>query len=164
MGRLDPGSFDESTDQPGYVTGVFGLRDPIQKRNLLVVGRINLVAKTVETFPLGPAPVGGDISFTIAPDRKIAHVLHEQIGRHELWTIDMAARRVVSRVPVPSRPRMQIRASSSGQLLYFYEAGRLIEVYTADASKKLRTITLDSDMMYGTFVIVSANDAGTTTR
>ena len=85
-------------------------------------------------------------------------------GNHELWTIDMAARRVVSRVPVPSRPRMQIRASSSGQLLYFYEAGRLIEVYTADASKKLRTITLDSDMMYGTFVIVSANDAGTTTR
>jgi len=164
MGRLDPGSFDESTDQPGYVTGVFTMRDPIQKRNLLVIGRINLVARTVETFPLGPAPVGGDVSFTIAPDRKLAHVLHEQIGRHELWTIDMATHRVVSSVPVPSRPRMQIRASSSGQLLYFYEAGRLIEVYTADASKKLRTIALDSDMMYGTFVIVSATDAGTTTR
>jgi hypothetical protein len=164
MGRLDPGSFDESTDQPGHVTGVFTMRDPIQKRNLLVAGRINLVARTVETFPLGPAPVGGDISFTISPDRKLAHVLHEQIGRHELWTIDMAARLVVSRVPVPSRPRMQIRASSSGQLLYFYEAGRLIEVFTADASKKLRTIALDSDMMYGTFVIVSAADAGTATR
>jgi hypothetical protein len=30
--------------------------------------------------------------------------------------------------------------------------------------KKLRTITLDADMMYGTFVIVSAADAGTATR
>jgi hypothetical protein len=76
----------------------------------------------------------------------------------------MTTHRVVNRVPVPSRPRMQIRASSSGQLLYFYEAGRLIDIYTADALKKLRTITLDADMMYGTFVIVSAADAGTATR
>jgi hypothetical protein len=164
MGRLDPSSLDESTDRPGFLTGVFTLRDAVQHRALLVVGQVNLMAKTVETFPLGPAPVGGDVSFTISPDRKLGHVLHEQIGRHELWTIDMATHRVVSRTPVPSRPRMQIRASSSSQLLYFYEAGRLIEVYTADASKKLRTIALDSDMMYGTFVIVSAADAGTATR
>jgi hypothetical protein len=164
MGRLDPGSFDESTDKPGFVTGVFVMRDAVQHRNLLVVGQIDLVAKTVETFPLGPAPLGGDVSFTISPDRKIAHVLHEQIGRHELWTIDMATHRVVSRVPVPSRPRMQVRASSSNRLLYFYEAGRLIEVYSADASKKLRTIALDSDMMYGTFIILSAADAGTPSR
>ena len=159
MGRLDPGSFDESTDRPGFVTGVFTMRDALQKRDLLVVGQMNLTAKTVETFPLGPAPVGGDVSFTISPDRTRAHVLHEQIGRHELWTIDMATHRVLSRVPVPSRPRMQVRASSSDQLLYFYEAGRLIEVYTADASKRLRTITLDSDMMYGTFVIVPSSAA-----
>lgn len=158
-GRLDPGSFDESTDRPGFVTGVFTMRDPIQNRSLLVVGQIDLVARTVETFPLGPAPVGGDVSFTIAPDRKLGHVLHEQIGRHELWTIDMATRRVVSRRPVPSRPRMQVRASSSGQMLYFYEAGRLIDLYTADASKKLRTIALDSDMMYGTFVILPGGRA-----
>jgi len=164
MGRLDPGSFDDSTDRPGFVTGVFTMRDALQHRNLLVVGQINMAARTVETFPLGPAPVGGDVSFTISPDRKIAHVLHGQIGRHELWTIDMAAHRVTSRVPVPSRPRMQVRASSSDQLLYFYEAGRLIEVYTADASKKLRTIALDSDMMYGTFVILPAAEAGTAAR
>ena len=129
-----------------------------------MVGQIDLVRKTVETFPLGPAPVGGDVSFTISPDRTRAHVLHEQIGRHELWTIDMASHRVVSRVPVPSRPRMQVRASSSNQLLYFYEAGRLIEVYTADASKKIKTIALDSDMMYGTFVIIPASAAGTASR
>jgi hypothetical protein len=158
MGRLDPGSFDESTDRPGFVTGLFTLRDPVQHRNLLVIGQINLAAKTVETFPLGPAPTGGDISFTIAPDRTRGHVLHEQIGRHELWTVDMTERKVVSRVEVPSRPRMQVRASSSGQLLYFYEAGPLIELYSADATKRLRTITLDSDMMYGTFVILPAQN------
>ena len=164
MGRLDPSSLDESTDRPGFLTGVFVMRDAVQHRALLVIGQVNLMAKTIETFPLGPAPVGGDVSFTISPDRKLAHVLHEQIGRHELWTIDMTTHRVVSRVPIPSRPRMQVRASSSGQLLYVYEAGRLIEIYSADASKKLRTLALDSDMMYGTFVIVSAADAGTATR
>jgi hypothetical protein len=164
MGRLDPGSFDESTDRPGFLTGVFTMRDALQHRNLLVVGQIDLASKTVETFPLGPAPVGGDVSFTIAPDRARAHVLHEQVGRHELWTVDMVAHRVLSRVPIPTRPRMQVRASSSGQLLYFYEAGRLIELYTADASKRLRTITLDSDMMYGTFVIVPASSAGAAAR
>jgi len=164
VGRLDPGSFDESTDKPGFITGVFTMRDPLQHRDLPVVGQVDLVARTVETFPLGPEPVGGDVSFTIARDRKVAHVLHGDIGRHELWTIDMATHRVTSRVPVPSRPRMQVRASSSGQVLYFYQAGRLIELYTADASTKLRTIELDSDMMYGTFMVLSAADAGMAVR
>ena len=45
---------------------------------------------------------------------------------------------------------------SSGGLLYLYEAGRTIEVYSADASTRLRTIELDSDMMYATFVIIPA--------
>jgi DNA-binding beta-propeller fold protein YncE len=156
LGRLDPGAWDESADQPGFLTSLFTMRDPVQKRNLLVVGQINLVAKSVESFPLGPAPPAENLSFSVAPDRRRAYVLHEEIGRHELWTIDMATRRVLSRVSVPSRPRMQIRSSSSGQILYFYEAGRLIELYSADASKRLRTITLDSDMMYGTFVILPA--------
>jgi hypothetical protein len=159
MGRLDPGSFDESTDKPGFITGLFTMRDAVQNRKLLVVGQIDLARRTVETFPLGPAPQGGTFSFTIAPDRSRAHVLHGDIGRHELWTVDMATRRVTSRVPIPSRPRMQVRVSSSGQVLYFYEAGRLIELYTADASRRLRTIALDSDMMYGTFVIMPARAA-----
>ena len=156
MGRLDPGAWDDAADQPGVFSSLFTMRDAVQKRNLLVVGQINLAAKTVDTFPLGPAPTAGDLSFNVAPDRRHAYVLHGDIGRHELWTIDLVGRRVQSRVSVPSRPRMQIRSSSSGQMLYFHEAGRLIELYSTDASKRLRTITLDSDMMYGTFVVVPA--------
>jgi hypothetical protein len=92
----------------------------------------------------------------VAPDRKRAHLLLGDIGRHELWTIDMAGKRVERRTEVPTRTRMQMRSSSSGQLLYLYEAGRTIEVYTADAATRLRTIELDSDMMYNTFVILPA--------
>ena len=68
------------------------------------------------------------MSFTVAPGRKRANVLLAEIGRHRLMSIDIEARRVTSRVDVPSRTRMQMRTSSTG-LLYLYEAGRTIEVF-----------------------------------
>ena len=83
-----------------------------------------------------------------------------EIGRHRLMTIDMDERRVTNQVEVPTRTRMQMRSSSTG-LLYIYEAGRTIEIYAADGSKRLRTIELDSDMMYATFVIVPGTAAAT---
>lgn len=153
MGRFDPGPWDDSADARGHVTSLFTMRDAVMNRRLLVVGRIDLAAKTVDTFTLGPAPQTGNLSFTMAPGGARANVLAAEIGRHELWNIDMAARAVTTRVEVPTRTRMQMRTSSTG-LLYIYEAGRTIEVYSADATKRLRTIELDSDMMYATFVIV----------
>ena len=155
LGRFDAGPRDDSADPQGFVTSLFTMRDAVMGRKLLAVGRIDLAAKTVDVFPLGPEPTADSLSFTVAPDRRHAHVLVAEIGRHQLWTIDITARQVQSRIDVPSRTRMQMRMSSSG-LLYLYEAGRTIELYTADASKRLRTIALDSDMMYGTFVIVPA--------
>jgi hypothetical protein len=50
---------------------------------------------------------------------------------------------------------MSIRTSSSGQLIYIFEAGNTIDVYDADGFKFLHTITLDSDMKYGTFYVVA---------
>ena len=162
MGRFDPGPWDDSADARGIATSLFTMSDAVMHRKLLVVGRINLAAKTVDTFPLGPVPTADSMSFTVGPDRTRAHILLAEIGRHELWTINLAERRVQSRIEVPTRTRMQMRSSSSG-LTYIYEAGRTIEVYSADASTRLRTIGLDSDMMYSTFVIVPASPAAATT-
>lgn len=153
MGRFDQGPSDDSADPQGKVTSLFTMRDTVAHRKVLVVGEIDLAAKTIDTFTLGPAPDSGGLSFTMSPDRQHAVVLRAEIGRHELWTIDMAARAVTKRVEVPTRTRMQMRTSSTG-LLYVYEAGSTIEVYSADATTRLRTIQLDSDMMYATFVIV----------
>ncbi len=155
MGRFDPGPWDDSADPGGTVTSLFTSQDPLMKRKLLVVGQIDLAARTIDTFTLGPAPEAGNLSFTMSPDRRHAVVLKAEIGRHELWSIDMAARAVTNRVDVPTRTRMQMRTSSTG-LLYLYEAGRTIEIYSADAKTRLRTIELDSDMMYATFVIMPA--------
>lgn len=153
FGRFDPGPWDDSADPQGTATSLFVMRDALHGRKIAVVGRIDLAKRTVDTFPLGPAPETGSLSFTMSPDGRWANVLRGEIGRHELWTIDMAARAVTRRVEVPTRTRMQMRTSSTG-LLYLYEAGRTIEIYSADATTRLRTIELDSDMMYATFVIV----------
>ena len=156
LGRVEAGPSDDSADPQGFVTGLFTTQDAVMKRKSIAVGRINLAARTVELFPLGPEPNVDGVSFTAAPDHKHATVLLAEIGRHRLWTIDLETHQVTQRVEVPSRTRMQMRMSSNG-LLYLYEAGRTIEVFSADASKRLRTIELDSDMMYATFVIVPAS-------
>lgn len=154
FGRFEPGPWDDAADAPGHVTGLFVMNDATAHRRVVVIGDVDLAAKTIDTFVLGPEPAVDGLSFHVAPDRKTAHVLLAEIGRHQLWTVDMAARRVAQRVDVPTRTRMQMRASSSGRALYLYEAGRTIEVFTADASTRLSTIELDSDMMYATFVIL----------
>jgi hypothetical protein len=41
---------------------------------------------------------------------------------------------------------MALRSSSSGQLLYIYQAGHTIDVYEAATFRHLRTIELDGDM------------------
>lgn len=154
LNRFDPGSFDESVDEGGNFTGLFTMRDPVARREILVIGRVNLGAKSIEFFPLGPSPEAGDLSFAIAPDRKHAYILREEIGQAEVWIVDMAAKRLQGKSTFKGRPRMAIRCSSSGQIVYIYEAGNTIDLYDADGFKYLRTITLDSDMMYGTFYIV----------
>lgn len=159
LGRFEPGPWDDTFDPQGRVTSLFEMQDAVMHRKLLVIGQVDLAAKTVETFPLGPVPEADGYSFHVSPDRRTAHVLLAEIGRHQLWTIDMASHQITSRVDVPTRTRMQMRASSNGQALYIYEAGRTIEIYTADGRTKLKTIELDSDMMYATFTIVPGTPA-----
>lgn len=154
LGRFDQGPWTDEADDPGMATALFVQRDAIQKRRMLVAGRIDLVKKTVAVTPIGPEPVARSLGFHVAPDRKHAHLLLGDIGRHELWTIDLAAGKVTNRQDVPTRTRMQMRSSTSGEVLYIYEAGRTIELYSADAKTKLRTIELDSDMMYATFTLL----------
>jgi hypothetical protein len=154
LGRFDLGSMDEANDEPGYFTALFGMDDRVQKRRLLVVGRVNLGQKRIEFFPVGPAPDRGQVSFALAPDRKHGYVLVDEIGHHELWTIDIAGKRRESQVQFGGRPRMALRSSSNGKILYIYQAGNTIDLYEAAGFKYLRTITLDADMMYGSFHVV----------
>jgi hypothetical protein len=159
LGRFDPGPWDDSADPVGHVTGLFTINDTLMQRKSLAVAQIDLAKRTVDVFSVGPVPKADSLAFTMAPDHKHASILVAQIGRHQLWMVDLEARKITRQIDVPTRTRMQMRMSSGG-LMYLYEAGRTIEVYSADASTRLRTIELDSDMMYATFVIVPGTPSG----
>ncbi len=55
LGRVNFGSVDDFNDDPGFFTGLFTTQDPIQNRRIMNLGRVNLVAKTIDLTPIGPA-------------------------------------------------------------------------------------------------------------
>jgi hypothetical protein len=114
------------------------------------VARVDLSARTLDFYTLGPSV---NVSFSLAPGRTRAYGLYQEIGRYELWTFDLEARRIASRVEFKGRPRMALRTSTNGRLLYIYLAGNTIDVYEAATFKYLRTIDLGADSTTPLFVV-----------
>ena len=93
---------------------------------------------------MGPAREIG--VFALAPGRKRAYGLLEEIGNYEFWTFDLEQHRVLKRTPFPGRPRMELAVSSNGKLLYVSGAGDTIDLYDAATHRFLRTVTLDAEI------------------
>lgn len=148
FGRFDFGPRDTTYEEPGFYSGIFTVRDPALNRDIMGVGRVNLTAKSFEWWPVGPAmqlPVGArPVGFSLAPDRKRAYGLLQEIGRYEFWTFDLERHNVL-KTQFEGRPRMALRPSTNGKLLYIYQAGNTIDLYDASNYKHLRTMTLDAD-------------------
>lgn len=149
FGRLEFGSTDVLNDEPGFYTGIFNASDPVQHRRTMGIGRVNLAAKRVDFFTLGPST---PLSFTLAPGRKVAYGLSSEIGRYEFWKFDLEQKRLAKRAEFQGRPRMSLKTSSNGKVLYIYNAGNTIDLWDAETFKYLRTITLDGDMTSEMFV------------
>jgi DNA-binding beta-propeller fold protein YncE len=144
------GGLDTTNDQPGYLTTTLTIEDPVQRRRMMGVARINLAKKDYEFYTLGPA---GGMNFALAPDGKRGYGLESSIGRYQFWTFDLAQRRVVTRAEFDGRPRMSLKTSSNGQLLYIYNAGETIDIYDGSSYKYLRTITLPGDVTTQFYVV-----------
>jgi DNA-binding beta-propeller fold protein YncE len=158
LGRVNFGSVDDFNDDPGFFTGLFTTQDPIQNRRIMNIGRVNLVAKTIDLTPIGPAE---GVSFAMSADRKKAYGLVQgsgsnpatPIGRYEFWAFDVAQKKLLNRTPFEGRPRMALRVSSNGRLLYVFQAGATIDVYDAATYKKLRTIEMNADQTTSLFIL-----------
>ena len=161
FGRLEFGPRDVLNDVPGFYTALFNVSDPVQHRRTMGIGRVNLAAKTVDFYTLGPST---QVSFTLAPDRKTAYGLLEEIGRYEFWKFDLEHHRLASRVEFKGRPRMGLKTSSNGKVLYIYVAGNTIDLYDAETYQYLRTITLDGDMTTDLFVFPAPPSAFTSSQ
>ncbi|MGQ0732985.1 MAG: YncE family protein [Acidobacteriota bacterium] len=150
LGRVSFGPFDDINDDPGFFTGLFTTQDPVMNRRIMGIGRVNLAAKTLEFHPIGPSE---GVGFAMAPDRAKGYGLLQQIGRYEFWTFDLTRKQLASRTPFDGRPRMALRVSSNGRLLYLFQAGATIDVYEAATFKFLRTIQMDADQTTNLFVL-----------
>jgi hypothetical protein len=141
---------NELNEEPGFITSLFTVPDAVNNRRIMGVARVNLGQKSMDFYALGPeAPV----SFTLAPGRKWGYGLYSDIGKYEFWSFDLANRRIDRRIEFQGRPRMSVKVSTNGKLLYIYEAGNTIDVFDAASFKYLRTITLDADMTTDLFVM-----------
>jgi hypothetical protein len=150
LGRVSFGSVDDFNDDPGFFTGLFTTQDAVQNRRIMNLGRVNLVAKTIDLTPIGPAE---GVGFAMSPDRKRAWGLMQQIGRYEFWAFDVTQKKLISRTPFEGRPRMALRVSSNGKLLYVFQAGATIDVYDAASYKKLRTIEMNADQTTSLYIL-----------
>jgi len=159
-GRLDFGATDDFNEERGFFTGVFYMQDPVQKRRLMGIGRVNLAAKEIDFFTLAPAQPR--MAFALAPDRKKGYGLLQDIGRYEFWTFDLPGKKIESRVEFKGRPRMDISVSTNGKLLYVWQAGNTIDLYDASNYKYLRTITLNADTTTRMFVVPAKGPSRTT--
>jgi hypothetical protein len=150
LGRVSFGAVDDFNEDPGFFTGLFTTQDVVQNRRIMNLGRVNLVAKTIDLTPIGPAE---GVGFALAPDRKNGYGLMQQIGRYEFWAFDVAQKKLVNRTPFDGRPRMALRVSSNGRLLYIFQAGATIDVYDAASYKRLRTIEMNADQTTNLFIL-----------
>src|SRR4051812_35840613 len=158
LNRFDFGPRDVTFEEPGFYSGVFSVMDPVENRRIMGIARVNLGAKSVDFWPLGPfRPVG----FSLAPDRKRAYGLLQDIAHYEFWTFDLEHHKLGSKMEFSGRPRMALRTSSNGKVLYIYQAGNTIDLYEASTYKYLRTITLDADTTTELIVVPPAANATT---
>ena len=150
FGRIGFNSSDDFYEEPGYFTGLFQVQDAVEHRHIMGIARVNLPAKSVDFYALGPAT---QLQFTLAPGRKRAYAVHDEIGRYEFWSFDLEHKTIDRRQEFQGRPRMAIKTSSNGKILYIYQAGSTIDLYDAATFNRLRTITLDMDMSTELYVL-----------
>ena len=150
LGRVNFGAVDDVNDDPGFFTGLFSMQDPVMNRRIMGIGRVDLVGKSVEFHPIGPSEFVG---FAMAPDRKRAYGLLQQIGRYEFWSFDLEQKKLLNRTEFEGRPRMALRVSSNGRLLYIFQAGATIDVYDAATYRHLRTIEMNADQTTNLFIL-----------
>jgi hypothetical protein len=144
FGRVRLGAADDTHEERGFVSGLFTVDDPLQHMKMMGVARMDLGRKALDFWTIGPALELH--RFALAPGRKRAYALLDETGGWEMWTLDLERRQVARRTPFAGRPRMDLKVSSSGKLLYVFGAGNTVDVFDAATHRLLRTVSLDYEV------------------
>ena len=146
------GNSDDPNEEPGVVTSVFNATDPVARRPMFGLARLELSTRNLDFTPIGPA-VTGMSGLRLTPDRKTGYTVAflggnrvEPTRRTEFWVFDIATRKLTRKQEFDSRSRFSFTLSSYGKQIYVYGAGPTIEVYDAETFKPQRVITLEGDI------------------
>jgi DNA-binding beta-propeller fold protein YncE len=153
------GSGDDPNEEAGVVTSVFNTTDPVVRRRIFGIARLDLISRILDFTPVGPS-VTGMTGLRLTPDRKTGYTVaflggspSEPTRRTEFWVFDIPSRKLVKKHEFESRSRFNFAVSSDGKQLYIYGAGPTIEVYDAETFKLQRVMTFDGDMTTGMLVL-----------
>lgn len=150
------GGVDTIQSDPGFLTTTMTVEDPVQNRRMMGVARVNLNAKTLDFYTIGPA---GGVNFALSPDGQYGYGIESEIGRYQFWTFDLKKRQVAKRQEFDGRPRMSLKTSTNGKVLYIYNAGSTIDSYDAESYKPLNVLQLPGDVSTALIVLPSTDTA-----
>ncbi|HEX6942238.1 MAG TPA: hypothetical protein VF128_04885 [Gemmatimonadaceae bacterium] len=146
VGRLPAFFGTQLYEEPGYFTGLFRVTDPVNRRTLMGIARTNLVQRTIDWYMLGPPGPSAPGGITLAPGRKRAYGLVQQVGNWQYWTFDLENKSVLGKIEFKGRPRMQITAGTDGKVIYLHGAGSTLDIRDVNTFDLIRTIELPGDM------------------
>ena len=146
FGRLPATFFTQLNEEPGYNTSLFRVTDPVNRRTLMGIARTNLMARTIDWFMLGPPGPAAPGGITLAPGRKRAYGLVQQVGNWQFWTFDLENKRVIGKIEFNGRPRMSITPSTDGKFIYLHGPGSTVEIHDVNTFAPIRLIEMPADM------------------
>ena len=139
---------DDPYDKPGMVTAIFNSADPIIHHKVFGIAQINLVDRSFDFTPIGPA-INFMTGLKLTPDRKTGYLVayRDQLGnRHtEFWVFDMATRKLITSVEFPGPTQIRFTLSGNGKDIYIYGGAPMMDIYDAATLKLKKTLDLNAD-------------------
>lgn len=128
--------------EPGVFYGIYRTTDPVLKKKVFGVAKLDLYQMDVSTFELGPELRLG--RFALSPDGK-----HGYAGLKDVVVIDMENREVLLKKEDFERGRTNnsMIVSHDGTKLYVSGVGDRIWVYDSSTLELLKTVVAGGDFM-----------------
>lgn len=128
--------------EPGIFYGIYSTEDPVLKKKIFGVAKIDLYDKNVSTFELGPQLRLRQ--FALSPDKKRGYA-----GLNDLVVIDMDTHRVVLKKEKFERGRTNTSmiVSQDGKKLYVSGVGDTMWIYDTETMELLKEVYAGGDFM-----------------
>lgn len=133
---------DLYSSEPGVFYGLATTTDPVLKKEMTGVLRVDLGQRTASSFEVGPK-IDADV-FALSPDGKTGYA-----GVKDLAKIDMETHRIVAMKKgfLQGRAASVLILSGDGTKLFVTGIGNVIQVVDAESLEVKRTIQLGRDLM-----------------